>query len=103
MRIKEILLVIFFVVSIKAFSQCNKNVVDNYLSKAKIVEKTNLKESSAYRQLAKYYQYICECKNGSDRPKKLVTLINRIVDVNSRYHQNKYAILKSVTKCKLNR
>ncbi len=100
MKLKKIFLVLFLGVSFGVFAQCQDDLIDNYLAKAKKVEKINLKEKSAYEQLAKYYQYMCECKNGTDRPKKLVSLINRIVDVNREYHQNKYAVLEMVTSCK---
>ena len=100
MKIKGLFLVLFFGLSINLSAQCQDDVVNNYLAKAKKVEKTNLKERSAFLQLAKYYKYKCECENGSNRPKELVSLINRIVDVNRKYHHNKYAVLEEVTSCK---
>jgi len=100
MKINNLLLVLFFGLSLNVFSQCHDNLVADYLTKLKKTKKTNLKERSAYMQLTKYYQYTCECEKGTDRPKELVILINRIVDVNKKYYHNKYAVLNRVTSCK---
>ncbi len=93
-------LIIFGFSATVAFSQCQEKIISNYKQKAQKTNSLNLKKKSANTQLAKYYEYMCECSNGSSRSKELILLINRIVDVNERYHRNKYGKIQRVKTCK---
>ena len=101
MKKKHIFIVLLFFSAVGVFSQCKDfKTAKEYKAKSLKVSKENIKEKSAYLQIAKYYEYICECNNGTNREKKLITLINRIVDVNKSFHLEKYGALVEVVKCK---
>lgn len=100
MKSKRILLIALLSVPFFVFSQCKQEKIKDFELKSKKKENISLKERSAYRSLSRYYRLTCECSNGTKRSKELIVLINRIVDVNRKYHHNKYATLKKVTTCK---
>lgn len=87
--------------TVLASSQCmQEKKANEYKVKAKNTPKHELKKKSAFLQLSKYYEYVCECNNGTSREKELIMLINRLVDVNKSYHLEKYGALDKVYKCK---
>jgi len=99
--IKNIFLFLFLFSTFLASSQCLQDKkAKEFQLKAQKTSKVELKKKSAYLQIAKYYEYVCECKSGTNREDKLITLINRLVDVNKSYHDEKYGIIEKIFKCK---
>lgn len=100
MKSKRILFITLLSVPVFVFSQCKQEKIKDFELKSETNKRIPLKERSAYRSLAKYYRLTCECSKGTKRSEELIALINRIVDVNRKYHHNKYATLNKVTTCK---
>ena len=57
-------------------------------------------EQKNYSWLALYYNYLCECKEGSERPNQLVILINNVVDSYIENASGKREKITKVSKCR---
>jgi hypothetical protein len=99
--VKNIFLFLFLLSFLVASSQClQENKANEYKIKAEKISKNELKKKSAFLQFAKYYEYACECEKGTAREEELISLINRLVDVNVNYHHERYGVLEKIYKCK---
>lgn len=57
-------------------------------------------EQKKYSWLTLYYDYLCECKEGTNRPIQLVTLINNIVDSYFENTNEKREKITKVSQCR---
>lgn len=73
--------------------KCLENKMLEY--KEKFNNSKDQKEQQIYNLLSFYYNYMCQCANGSNRPEDLVAIINNIVD---NYNESTMSHLEEILK-----